>query len=134
MADPTKQAAAAILVTLATEWGSTTPVAWPGQRFDPPDDGSAWMRPTILWGDGFGRTISGGNTIIGVLMLDVFAPAHLGEGQAYALAATARVIFNRRAMAPVYFRAPSGPVRQDESEWVHMQVTCPFVVDEQVDV
>lgn len=42
---------AAIRQHFADGWDGRTPVAWPNVDFEPPEDGSPWVRLTILGAD-----------------------------------------------------------------------------------
>ncbi len=130
MVSATRDATSSILQVFAP-W-TETPVAWPGKHFDPPD--GAWVRLTIQWGDGFAQTLDGTNEVIGILLVDVFAKPGRGEGEAYGLADQVRDLINRKIAGTVHFDPPSGPLKVPESEWIHLQITCGFSVDEKVAV
>ena len=108
-------------------------IAWPGVDFEPP---TAWIRPTILWGEGQMETMStsGTNTITGVLVLSLFDRPGSGMGTLYGYADAARDLFDRAnpGAGAVEFLAASGPrqVNTDDTRWLQVNLSIPFIVEE----
>jgi len=123
-------ARATIETDIASSW-SATPIIWPNEPTSPPETGR-WIQPWILWGDGFLSTKNGRNTVVGVLNINVYAPAGSGTGELFGTADSARDLFNRMETGSVRFGAPSGPriVPNPDSKWIQAAVTIPFTVDE----
>jgi len=110
-------------------------IIWANTPDDPPTDGSVWVEPSILWGQGDLRTKDGRNTIVGVLNVNVFAPAGTGTGTLFDTADDVRDIYNRVEVSGVRFGIPSGPRLvpvKPEARWVQANVSIPFTVDETV--
>ena len=63
----------AIMATLSSNWGATTVVDYPNQKFTAPAD-AAWIRPTIKFGDSFVGELGddGLGMRTGVLMISIF--------------------------------------------------------------
>lgn len=121
-------AVVAVETVIAATWVAT-PIAWPNVAFVPPVTGP-WLRVDFLWGDGFIATKDGGSDVVGILQLGVFGPKDEGDGDLYALAETARAMFNRLRMGDVSFEAASGPSTISEESWRAVVVSLPFTVQE----
>jgi len=133
MASALKTAEGAIMTRLNTEWASATEIAWPGKRFTKPD--AAWIRPTVIWGDGFMQTAgpTNRNQIPGVLKVQIFSKPGNGEGEIKGHADSIRDIFNRVEFSGLRFDAPSGPKPAVErNDWLQTVVDCPFIYEEVV--
>jgi len=119
------------ITSVDAAWTAADNVAWPGVDFDPP---SQWARPAILWGDGFLEThgASGTNTVVGVLVVSLFARPGSGLGALYGWADTVRDLYDRYTGTGVEFLAASGPrqVNTDDTRWLQVNVSIPFVAEE----
>jgi hypothetical protein len=120
---------------IKTQWeaGEDTTIIWPNSPVDPPNTGT-WIQPSILWGDGFISTKNGRNQIVGVVNINVYAPAGDGTGNLFSSADSVRDMLNRVEVSGVRFEAPSGPriVPSPESRWIQANVSVPFTVEETV--
>ena len=122
---------------IESQWGATTPIAWPNVPFTPPATAS-WLKVDFIWGAGSVMTKGAGglNAVTGVLQLAIFSPKDTGDGASDTLAETARAMVNRfRFASPnadVMFGAVSGPVKQFEESWRSVIVSAPFRVHEAV--
>ncbi len=114
------------------EAGEDTIIVWPNTPTDPPDTG-AWIQPSIIWGDGFMTTKNGRNQIVGVVSINIFAPAGSGTGTLHSTADSVRDMANRVEVTGVRFGAPSGPrIVPSEGRWIQANVSVPFSVEEVV--
>lgn len=139
MASAVKAAAGAIyshlssnITSIASGWSANTNVAWPGVDYDP---AAEWIRPTILWGDGFPSSMgsSGTNIVTGVLVLQLFDRPGSGYGTLNGYADNARNLFDRASPgSSVEFLAASGPrqVNQDDTRWLQVNLSIPFVFED----
>jgi len=112
-------------------WTSADNVAWPGIDFDPDD---SWMRPTVVWGESVMEThgSTGINTVVGVLVVQLFARPGLGYGVLNAYADTVRDLFTRFASGSVTCYAASGPTAiEGDTHWLQVNISIPFIVEEQ---
>lgn len=52
------------------------PISYPGVGFEPPTDGSPWLRATLMKGDPLSLSVnfSGSSKYVGLLQVDLFAP------------------------------------------------------------
>ena len=117
-----------ILSTFDTGWTAasrTEPIAWPNVDFEPPD--GAWVRPEVLWGDGFIETQGSGNLIVGVLNVGIFVRRGIAEALMFTLCDVVRDIVSRVNAANIKFLAASGPqLVTGDPEWRHRVITTPF--------
>lgn len=139
MASAVKTAAGAIythlstnITSIASGWSSNTNVAWPGVDYTP---ASTWIKPTILWGDGFPSSMgaSGTNLIFGSLELSLFARPGSGYGTLNGYADNARNLFDRASPgSSVEFLAASGPrqVNTQDTRWLEVALSIPFVLED----
>lgn len=110
------------------------PIHFSGTNFTPPD--GPWLRATILFGQS--RMVTGGtgvtgNRVVGLLKLELFDLAGMGEGTLYDYADTLRNAFSRAKVGAATFGAPSGPRpvnTDDDAEWEQIDVTIPFEAPE----
>jgi len=114
---------------------SATDIAWEDVVFEPSDQES-WLRVSIQWGDGFGRTMgtAGANSVVGVLSLDLFYRPGAGAGGVTAQADALRDLVNRRTIGPCRLGVPTGPLPGplDDEGWAMRTVTVPFTVEETI--
>ena len=131
MASAVETAAAAIHVRFNGQWGTTTKVAWPNEKFKPPDSES-WVQLAVLWGDAFMETMetTASNRMYGIVQLSLYCPVGEGEGTAMGYVDTLRDIFNRWSGSGVVFGASSGPRKVPDEQWARYVIDTPFdVVD-----
>ncbi len=129
MASAIQAARAAIEGRLNANW-TTTPIAWPGQDFDP---GAAdWVRSTIRFGETTlsSHTSSGHNLLTGTLFLDVFTRGKGGYGTLYGYVDTLRDLYDRATVGAVEFLAAYGPRDISDELWRGLQLEVPFVIEE----
>lgn len=109
--------------------GATKPALFFGGE-NVPTQQAAWLRASVLWGDGkteTGGTGVSGNLLTGVLHLSFFDLPGEGEGKIYGFVVPFRNAFSRVKVGGAQFYAPSGakPVNGDP-EWLQLVVECPF--------
>lgn len=118
-------------------WAGATPVAWPGQKFDPPQNGS-WVRLTFTQGDAFQVEMGPTNAqkrALGLLTIQVFTALGRGDRDALQLADSAAQIFrdSRRVSAgqhgDLLFRVPVvRPIGEDAAGlYYQVNVSVPYV-------
>lgn len=119
------------ITSIDATWTAAANVAWPGVDFTPPTE---WVRPTILWGEGFLETMSSGgtNTVVGVFVMEFYARPGSGLGTLYGWADAARDLYDRVTVGSVEFLAADGPLRVNEAdtEWLQLNVRVPFILEE----
>ena len=133
MASATLTAETAMYTQIDTQWGSTTRIAWPNQKFATTENDKKYLRVDVLWGASFMQTMepTGRNNTVGVLVLTLFGRKGKGMGELLGLADTARDMVNRVTLTGVDFFASSGPTPQETVDgWMQVQVTTPFQVTE----
>jgi hypothetical protein len=131
-----------LIETRLHEGWTHTPVAWPGVDHEPaPDLGNeAWIRPTILWGDGFPRTIDRTNEVVGLLRVQLFDRPGSGYKLLYERADLLRALFDAVNVTDadtgteVELGAASGmkPATETVNGWLQGVVDVPFRVFEVV--
>lgn len=119
-------------------WGSTTPVAWPGVKFTPPEDDN-WVRLVFGQFDAFHVEMGPTNAqerAVGLIIVQVFTPLGRGDKTALELADQVTQIFryNKRVAAgegDVRFRAPIVGQGGVDAEGLYYQVnvSIPYAHD-----
>lgn len=141
MASDTGTHEATIEARFETQWEAAYPsrlaknhVEWPGMSLTPPDD--VWARCTVLWGDGFERTLGattvGKNVLIGVLVVQLFDKPGKGYGNLDGYVNNVRDWFNRQELTNnVRFGAAGPPQKVEAGDgWLQVNIRMPFEVEE----
>lgn len=119
----------AIMATLSSNWGATTVVDYPNQKFTAPAD-AAWIRPTIKFGDSFVGELGddGLGMRTGVLMISIFVPPGTGIKTANGYSHTLETIFRRADVGGVFFEEPSTDYVgvDDGNGFYHLLMSCSF--------
>lgn len=126
----------AIRTRFNTQWGATTPIAWPNVNFTQPEN-SAWVKFDIHDIDAaqasFGDPSNNIHRHIGHAVVMIFTPKGAGDNLARQLSDTATGIFRgwSDVASGVLFRvAPFvRDVPNSEDKWMHLNVICPFQRD-----
>lgn len=118
---------------LNTQWGASTPVAWPNVAFKPVTD-QAWIRLTIKDGPchrvelGAGQIHERGG---GTIYVQVFVPEGKGTSPALTLADQIAAIFREWTYDNIACRTPSiRDFGSDGNGWYQVNVETPFIRDE----
>ena len=127
MASAVAAADLAIKTRINTQWGTTTPIAWPNVSFNPPD-AAQWLQVTVLWGDGFLETMeaTASNRLFGVVQLDLMGPQGAGLGAMMVIVDTLRDILNRWDGSRLSFGATSPPQQLEDERYARLMVSTPF--------
>lgn len=137
MADATtnRLETASIFGRLKTGW-STTPIAWPGEGFDPA--GASHIEPRLIRQDAFNAGYAASTKLIrhpGVLLITIRTPLKdsagnpQGDGLAEGYADTLCALFRNVTFDRITFRAPTTRPLGDDGPWLVMQVTAPYYRD-----
>lgn len=128
-----------IYETFAAAWGTTTPIAFDNEAFNPPTDGSSWVRVVVrhdssnleaIGGRGFGGMNLYQRT--GRLVIQVFVREDKGTEEADSLAQAARAIFEGTTLSSNAIRFNNGIVREvgQDSPWFQVNLEVAFQYDE----
>lgn len=99
---------------LATELAlaPVIPVAFHNQPYTP-TPGTSWVQCLVSFGSNnyltLGGTTGSSNSIIGVVVINVFTPKGVGPGANYTIAKRIRDLYNRVIVSGVHFDPPTGP-------------------------
>lgn len=131
--------AAAIRSRFNTEWGATTPVAWPNAAFTPPNPPNPWVRLTILPATAGQRTLApvGSRTFRagGLIVVQVFTPENEGDGENQTLCEQVAAIFRGVTASGIRYAGPNGEsprirsIGNDGAGWYQQNVEIPFSAD-----
>ena len=126
---------ASIRARFETQWGGTTAVQYPNQKFIVPD--APWVRLNIVsagsdWA-GFGDPGNNPERNFGQVTIQIFTESGEGEGAGLALADTARGVFRQwrdaasgvRVLVPPYARQVG-----IDGKWYQINVVAPFQFDD----
>lgn len=128
------EARAAIRARIEANW-TTTPIAWFGEDFDPPEQ-APWIlveRDAIpssqssVYGSSGKRVVQDPGMIIG----HVFYPRGAGDDGAYVIAQAFGELFRTQKVGPAQTDAPTmAPVEDgtEDGDWLRVSVTIPFTV------
>lgn len=123
-----KEIEAAIREHLNDSW-DTTDIAWPNRSYTP-TTGTAWVRLSILPGQGFvdeiGNTTAAAGHRNGVVKIGVFVPLDSGSMTASDYAGQIEAIFRRADVDGVYFDEPYSTVNGSDGSWYQITCNCPF--------
>lgn len=118
-----------------TGWAALTTIAWPDDKFDPPDD-ATWVRFDCRENDGTQASIGapGNNRFrhFGVVTIQVFAPRGDASIDARAKATAALAIFMGLETANDihFFDVQARQIGHDEQGWYQINVLASFRYDE----
>lgn len=99
---------------LATELAiaPVIPVVFHNQPYTP-TPGASWVQCLVSFGSNnyltLGGTTGSSNSIIGVIVINVFTPKGVGPGASYTIAKRIRDLYNRVIVSGVHFDPPTGP-------------------------
>ena len=99
---------------LATELAiaPVIPVVFHNQPYTP-TPGTSWVQCLVSFGSNnyltLGGTTGSSNSIIGVVVINVFTPKGVGPGANYTIAKRIRDLYNRVIVSGVHFDPPTGP-------------------------
>jgi hypothetical protein len=120
---------AAILGHLDSEWGTETPVAWPGRPFDREAQTGPWLEPRISHQEAFRVTMGPQYRTRhpGLLLLTIHWPHGQGTHAARQKAEEAADLFRDQTLVSgLTFREPTIRDLGAEDGWLRMQATVPF--------
>lgn len=88
------------------------PVVFHNQPYTP-TPGTSWVQCLVSFGSNnyltLGGTTGSSNSIIGVVVINVFTPKGVGPGANYTIAKRIRDLYNRVIVSGVHFDPPTGP-------------------------
>lgn len=126
---------AAIRSRFESQWGATTAVQYPNQKFNVPE--ASWVRLNIIqagadWA-GLGDPGNNPERNLGQVNVQIFTESGEGEGAALAYADTVRGVFRswRDAASGVRFEVP--PYARQvgiDGKWYQINVVAPFKFDD----
>lgn len=114
----------------SAQWGSRTPIAWPNDAYEP-QEGTPWVRVTILQESSDWEAITGSNTEeMGRVVVQVFVPRDSGTQALNSLVDAARAAFRDADGPDIRFGAPGSRwIEYSEAEqphWHQANVSVPF--------
>lgn len=121
---------------LDSAWNGVTPISFPNVNFTPPNPQDSWIALHI--NDGASQQISIGALpavirYTGVIYVQVFTVRDIGSGEALALADAVKNIFNNWCGVNVRcYAARIKTVGVDDNGWFQVNVSIPFIRDEQL--
>lgn len=125
----------AIRTRFATQWGVTTPIQWPNQKFDAPD-ADPWVRFTIADADAKWASMGvPGNNIArnrGQVNIQIFTPSGEGEGRSLEYADQAKTVFRSWRFPGAGLRFLVSPYARTigiDGKWHQVNVVAPFEFD-----
>lgn len=126
----------AIRTLFNAAWGSTTPIAYENERFDPPSN-TPYVVLTVRPDGAFQHEIGSTGAHFrhpGLIYIMVFSPPDTGNAAALALADQAAVIFRRQRSTytdgRILYRAPTTtPIGITDEGYFHVNVVIPYIRD-----
>lgn len=119
----------------ATQWAQTTPVQYENAQFEPPADGSAFVRFWLLGGmseaTGYAGPTQRRYRHPGVIQIDIFTPQGIGAKPGLELADQAAAIFRGRRIGSVLCRNPALSKPVAESGYFRVTLSVTFQRDSQ---
>lgn len=105
---------ATIEARLATELAiaPVIPVVFHNQPYTP-TPGSSWVQCLVSFGNNnyltMGGTTVSSNSVIGVIVVNIFSTKGVGPGANYTIGKRIRDLYNRQVVSGVHFDPPTGP-------------------------
>lgn len=123
---------AAIEKRLSDGWSESAKIAWPNVAFEPPTDGTAFIRLKIIHGTSRQASIETTplHRSLGSIVIQVFTTKGIGTKQAEQLADTAATIYRSSTFSGITVRSPSIVDIGEIEDWYQMNVNMPFYADE----
>jgi hypothetical protein len=116
-------------------WRKHTPVHMANTKFEPPADGKAWVRLTIVRGRGFTAGLGGSKpeNQHGVAFIQIFTKLNNGTGEADKLMDAASAIFRTqhfiRDGVTINFQAPEASPSGSGGTYWEAGIRCPFIAE-----
>lgn len=117
-----------------TQWGTTSAVKWPNQKFDEGAQVAPWIAYTMLSGDG--TQVSLGDRALhrhgGLIIIQVFQKELTGTKEQRLLAGKVARIWRRKEFtlpggAVITFRTPFPKEVGRTNGWEQLNVYCPYI-------
>jgi hypothetical protein len=95
---------------LATELAAApvVPVVFHNQPYNPTPN-SSWVQCLMTFGTNSYLTMDGDNSVLGVVVINIFTPQGAGPGANLVIGKRIRSLYNRIIVSGVYFDPPTGP-------------------------
>lgn len=95
---------------LATELAAAPvlPVVFHNQPYTPTPD-SSWVQCLMTFGTNSYLTMGGSNSVLGVVVINIFTPKGVGPGTNLVIGKRIRNLYNRVIVSGVHFDPPTGP-------------------------
>lgn len=95
---------------LATELAAAPvlPVVFHNQPYTPTPD-SSWVQCLMTFGTNSYLTMGGSNSVLGVVVINIFTPKGVGPGANLVIGKRVRNLYNRVIVSGVHFDPPTGP-------------------------
>jgi hypothetical protein len=95
---------------LATELAAAPalPVVFHNQPYTPTPD-SSWVQCLMTFGTNSYLTMGGSNSVLGVVVINIFTPKGAGPGANLVIGKRVRNLYNRVIVSGVHFDPPTGP-------------------------
>jgi hypothetical protein len=95
---------------LATELAAAPviPVVFHNQPYNPTPN-SSWVQCLMTFGTNSYLTMDGDNSVLGVVVINIFTPQGAGPGANLVIGKRIRSLYNRIIVSGVYFDPPTGP-------------------------
>ena len=95
---------------LATELAAAPvlPVVFHNQPYTPTPD-SSWVQCLMTFGANSYLTMGGSNSVLGVVVINIFTPKGAGPGANLVIGKRIRNLYNRVIVSGVHFDPPTGP-------------------------
>lgn len=95
---------------LATELAAAPvlPVVFHNQPYTPTPD-SSWIQCLMTFGTNSYLTMGGSNSVLGVVVINIFTPKGVGPGANLVIGKRIRNLYNRVIVSGVHFDPPTGP-------------------------
>lgn len=95
---------------LATELAAAPvlPVVFHNQPYTPTPD-SSWIQCLMTFGTNSYLTMGGSNSVLGVVVINIFTPKGAGPGANLVIGKRIRNLYNRVIVSGVHFDPPTGP-------------------------
>ena len=95
---------------LATEMAAAPayPVVFHNMPYAPTPD-STWLQCLVSFGTNSYLTMGGSNSVLGVVVINIFSPKGVGPGANLVIGKRVRSLYNRNIVSGVIFDPPTGP-------------------------